>query len=215
MTADPKITSEIKQVFDILERKIVIPKTKNILISPFSTRSTILKLIEQEMDNHTNGEAAYIIMKMNSLQDRDIIQKLYKASQAGVKIDLLVRGVCCLVPGVENESENIRVISIVDRFLEHARVFIFANGGDEKIYIGSADIMTRNLDHRIEVLIPLLDQEIKQKVRKTIDLQLNESVKGRIIDTEQSNEYVALNDNVNESSQHQIYDYIKGQVLMQ
>ena len=129
-----------------------------------------------------------------------------------VKIKLLVRGVCCLVPGIENLSDNIEVFSIVDRYLEHGRIFIFANGNEESIYIGSADLMTRNLDHRIEVITPLLDPDIKQRVRKTVDLQFEEGVKRRIIDENQLNNYVSLDEDINQSSQHLIYEYLKNKI---
>ena len=124
-----------------------------------------------------------------------------------MKIRLLVRGICCLMPGIKNQSENIQVTSIVDRFLEHARVYIFANGGKEKMYIGSADWMTRNLDHRIEVVTPILDSEAFQKIKKIVQLQLDDKVKSRIIDKDQKNEYVKF-DAQSKSSQHLIYDEI-------
>ena len=127
---------------------------------------------------------------MNNLQDRKMIKQLYKASNAGVKIRLLIRGICCLIPGVENMSENIVITSIVDRFLEHGRLYCFANDGNEEMYIGSADWMTRNLDHRIEVITPILDNEIKHHLKELLNLQLNDTVKARIIDAEQINHYV-------------------------
>ena len=148
-----------------------------------------------------------MILKMNSLQDKKMIKLLYKASNAGVKIRLIVRGICCLVAGVEGQSENIYITSIVDRFLEHARVYIFGNEGREKMYIGSADWMTRNLDHRIEVLTPILDQDVFPKIRQLVQLQLDDKVKARIIDKEQINEYVATEEG--QSSQHLTYEMIE------
>ena len=207
MTADQRITSEILQVFSVLERKLIIPKIKKLLVSPFNTRSSFDKHIEREIDYAKQGKEAYITLKLNSLQDQQLIDHLYKASNAGVKIRLLVRGICCLVPGIKNQSENIQVTSIVDRFLEHARVYIFANGGKEKMYIGSADWMTRNLDHRIEVVTPILDSEAFQKIKKIVQLQLDDKVKSRIIDKDQKNEYVKF-DAQSKSSQHLIYDEI-------
>ena len=191
MTANKKITSEISQVFQLLERNIIIPKTKKILVSPFTTRTTFEKLIRTEIDNAKTGKEAYIILKLNSLQDHRMIDLLYEASNAGVNIRLIVRGICCLVPGIEGQSKNIYVTSIVDRFLEHGRVYIFANDGDEKMYMGSADWMTRNLDHRIEVITPILDNEVYIKIRKVIQLQLDDTVKARIINENQDNPYVA------------------------
>ncbi|WP_179375763.1 polyphosphate kinase 1 [Winogradskyella wichelsiae] len=204
MTANPKITEELCQVFQILERQIIIPKSKQLLISPFTTRSQFTALIDLEIENALAGKTAYIILKLNSLQDAKMIKHLYKASNAGVKIRLLIRGICCLVPGIKNQSENIIVTSIVDRFLEHGRLYIFGNNGKEKMYLGSADWMTRNLDHRIEVIIPILDRDIHLKLKEVLELQLNDNVKSRVIDANQNNHYVAK-DALSESSQHQIY----------
>jgi polyphosphate kinase len=204
LTANQKITNELMQVFQVIERKIIIPKSKKLLISPFTTRRKFIALIETEIENSKAGKEAYIILKMNSLQDPEMIVLLYKASNAGVKIKLLVRGICCLVPGIQEQSENIEITSIVDRFLEHGRVYIFCNAGKEKMYTGSADWMTRNLDHRIEVIVPILDKDIKNDIRTFIDLQLNDEVKARLIDAKQSNTYVKTNSS-EESSQQLTY----------
>lgn len=190
MTKREKITSELAQVFQVLERKIIIPKSKKLLISPFTSRSTFLELIDQEIKNVKEGKEAYIILKLNSLQDKRMIEALYEASNAGVKIDLVVRGICCLVPGIEGQSENISIKSVLGQFLEHARVYIFANDGNEKMYIGSADWMTRNLDHRIEVIAPILDADMHQQLRTYVQWQLDDTVKSRIIDAKQKNTYV-------------------------
>jgi polyphosphate kinase len=205
LTAHPKLTFELSQVFQVLQRKIIIPKTKYLLISPFSTRNIFEELIETEIENALNGMEAYIIIKMNSLQDKGMIKLLYKASNAGVKIRLLIRGICCLVPGVKGQSENITITSIVDRFLEHSRVFLFANGGKEKLYMGSADWMTRNLDHRIEVVTPILDVKVFQKLKMTLQIQLEDQVKARKIGRSQKNSYINIEKAANQSSQHEIY----------
>ena len=204
MTSNSKITKELKQVFQVLERTIIIPKSKRLLISPFTTRSTFRELIESEIETAKSGNEAYIILKMNSLQDPKMIKLLYKASNAGVKIRLLIRGICCLIPGIEGQSENILITSIVDRFLEHGRLYIFGNNGKEKMYFGSADWMTRNLDHRIEVITPVLDKSIQQQLRELLNLQLTDDVKSRVIDADQKNKYVKAN-SLKESSQHNIY----------
>lgn len=209
MTADKKLTKELSQIFEVLEGKLIVPKVKRLLVSPFNTRATFLKLIEKEIQNAQLGKEAYIILKMNSLQDKAMIYELYKASQSGVIVKLIVRGICCLVPGIKGLSENIKVISIVDRFLEHSRVYIFANGGDEKMYIGSADWMTRNLDHRIEVLVHIKDKEVYHKIFKTIDLQLSDNVKARIIDSAQENNYINIKVDYTNSSQHLTYNFLK------
>jgi len=206
MTANQSITNDLLHVFQVLERKIIVPKSKKLLISPFSSRSIFTELIEFEIEQALKGKEASIVLKLNSLQDQKMIEMLYKASNAGVKIRLLVRGICCLVPGIQGQSKNITVTSVVDRFLEHARVYIFGTTGREKMYIGSADWMTRNLDHRIEVITPILDQDIYQKIWKTIQLQLADRTKARIIDAEQSNKYVAFSKK--DSSQILIYKNI-------
>ncbi len=206
MTANKKITAELLQVFQVLERKLIIPKTKQLLVSPFTTRSNFEELINNEIAFSEAGKEAYITLKLNSLQDEKMIKLLYKANNAGVKIRLLIRGICCLISGIEGQSENIIVTSIVDRFLEHGRVYIFANGGKEKMYIGSADWMTRNLDHRIEVITPILDKKIAVKLKTILKLQLDDTVKGRIIDANQKNKYVTNKINNEPSSQHLIYN---------
>ena len=163
------------------------------MISPFSTRSGFEKLVDKEINRAKAGKKAYMILKMNSLEDREMIELLYEASQTGVKIRLIVRGICCLVPQVPGLSDNIEVISIVDRFLEHARVYIFGNGGKEKMYLASADWMTRNLDRRVEVVFPIYDAALFQELRSIIDLQLADNVKARIIHPEKDNTYVEKN----------------------
>ncbi len=204
LTAKEKITSEILQVFQVLERKLIFPKTKQLLVSPFTTRSTFEELVKNEIKIAKAGKNAYITLKLNSLQDEKMIKLLYRANNAGVKVRLLIRGICSLVSGIEGQSEHIRVTSIVDRFLEHGRIYIFGNDGKEKLYIGSADWMTRNLDHRIEVIVPVLDSDIASQLRGVLRLQLEDTVKSRIIDAKQQNEYVINTRNVL-SSQHEIY----------
>ena len=206
LTAKKKITAELLQVFQVLESKLIIPKTEHLLVSPFTSQSTFRELINNEIAFAKEGKESYITLKLNSLQDPKMIKLLYKASNAGVKVRLLVRGICCLVPGVKGQSENIIVTSVIDRFLEHARVYLFANGGEEKVYIGSADWMTRNLQHRIEVIVSLLDKDVIEKLKDILKLQLNDTVKSRIIDTDQKNKYVPNMSNEKISSQHLIYN---------
>lgn len=208
LTADARLADETVKVFELLEGKIILPKTKHLMISPFSTRSGFEKLIAKEIKNAKAGKEAYMILKMNSLEDRGMIEKLYEASQAGVKIQMIVRGICCLVPQVKGLSENIEVISIVNRFLEHARVYIFANGGKEKMYLASADWMTRNLDRRVEVAFPIYDKAVFKELRAIIDLQWSDNVKARIINEAQDNPYVR-NDQAELSSQLAIYEMLK------
>jgi len=189
LTSKTSITNDLKQVFCVLEGKQILPKTKHLLVSPFTARSSFMKRIENEITLAKLKKDAYIILKLNSLQDKDMIKALYRASNAGVKIKLIIRGICCLVPGVKGQSENIEIISIVDQYLEHARVYIFGNEGQELVFLGSADWMTRNLDHRIEVITPVLTDDLKKQVKAFVNFQLNDNQKARIIDAHQQNVY--------------------------
>lgn len=208
MTRHKKITMEINKIFLVLEGIFLVPKAKKLLVSPFTMRYQFVSLVENEILAAQSGKEAYIIMKMNSLQDKSMIKLLYEASQKGVQIRLLIRGICSLVPGIKNQSENIQITSILDRFLEHGRVYIFGNGGDEKMFIGSADWMTRNLSHRIEVVTPVLDPDNFKIIRDVIDIQLADNVKARVIDEDQKNEYVK-NDKKKIRSQYETYNYFK------
>ena len=189
LSADQRLGEEARKVFMVLEGRIIFPPTNHLLVSPFSTRLKFEKFIDQEIANAKEGKTAYMILKMNSLEDTGMVKKLYDASQAGVKIQLIVRGICRCIPGVPGKSENIQIISIIDRFLEHARVYIFGNGGKEKMYTASADWMTRNLDKRVEVCMPIYDPKIYQELREIIDIQLRDNVKSRWVDEDQSNQY--------------------------
>ncbi len=190
LTCNKKLTGELKKVFKLIEDfKPEKYRFTNLLVSPINLRQSMLNMIDREIHNARAGLKAYIIMKMNSLVDTELIEKLYDASRAGVRIDLIVRGICCLTPGVKGQSENIHAISIVDKFLEHARIYIFANGGKEQMYMGSADMMTRNLDSRIEVCFPILSNHIKEELRELINIQLSDNTKARILDAYQINEY--------------------------
>ncbi|MEP7235436.1 MAG: polyphosphate kinase 1, partial [Ignavibacteriota bacterium] len=160
-TTDTRITKEVKEVFQILGRKERSTEFEHLLVAPFSMRKTFEKRIEKEMKFAAEGKRAEIIVKINSLEDEEMIERLYQASNAGVKIRLIVRGICCVIPGVPGMSINMKAISIVDRYLEHARLFIFHNGGQERYYVASADWMTRNLSHRIEVGFPIYDEAIQ------------------------------------------------------
>ncbi|MCX6310149.1 MAG: hypothetical protein NT084_00730 [Bacteroidetes bacterium] len=152
-------------------------------------RKRFTSLIDKEIDNANKNNPAWIILKLNNLIDRNLILKLYEASRAGVKIKLLVRGTCSLVPRVKGFSENIEAISIVGRFLEHARVFIFCNGGDEKYFISSADWMSRNLDHRSEVAVPIFDVDSQQEMKQILNLQLRDNRKARVLGGKEENSY--------------------------
>ncbi len=209
-TADSRLTTEVNNVFSFLEN--VKPPSKafeHLLVGKFNLRSKLYALIDHEIDAAKKGEVGSMILKFNSLEDKEIILKLYEASRAGVKIRLIIRGICCLVPGVPEVSENIEVISIVDRYLEHARVFIFHNGGDELMYLSSADWMERNLSFRIETTFPVFDPVLRQEIRNLIDLQLNDNVKARIIDKFDLNEYRRTGNDIPVRAQLETYFYFK------
>lgn len=207
-TAHHKITKELDRVFQVLEGELIVPRTKHLLVSPFNTRRVFSKMIQQEIDLARDGKEAKITIKMNSLEDRDMIELLYKASNAGVEIRMLVRGFTCLVPGVNGLSANIYMTSILDRYLEHGRIYVFHNGGDEKVYMGSADWMTRNLDRRIEVLVPIYDDDIADELKDILNIQLSDNVKARVQDADETNRYVK-NEKENIRSQVRIYEYLK------
>jgi polyphosphate kinase len=178
-TANQHILKEVNRVFTFLEKSYKIPVHKHLLISPFSTSSGFKERIVREMALAQAGKNALIRIKINNITNYDLVTALYEASQAGVQIRMIVRGICCLVPGVPGISDNIEVISVVDRFLEHPRMVIFENSGDREIYISSADWMTRNLDNRVEVTCPIYDKDIQQELVDTFELSWNDNVKAR------------------------------------
>lgn len=209
-TADTRLTNEVARVFSYLEteRRPEQP-FEHLLVGQFNLRSGLEALIEHEIAQAKAKRVARIILKMNSLQDENMIQMLYRASQAGVKVVLIIRGICCLVPGIKGMSENIHAISIVDRFLEHSRVFIFHNGGEERIYFSSADWMVRNLSYRVETAFPLYDETLRAQVMDLINLQLNDNVKARILDKDMRNLYYKDGSDFPIRSQVDSYYYIK------
>lgn len=209
-TADPRLCGEVSTVFTFLEN-IKPPKEEfeHLLVGRFNLRPGLYALIDNEIAAAQQGRSAAMTLKINSLEDRGIIGKLYEASQAGVKIRLIIRGICCLVPGVEGLSDNIEIISIVDRFLEHARVFVFHNGGDERVFLSSADWMERNLSHRIETTFPVYDPDLKAEIIALLNLQLNDNVKARYIDPKHSNEYRRTDTDIPVRAQIETYFYFK------
>jgi polyphosphate kinase len=209
LTADPRITGEVQKLFQFYEDNLKLNSYKHLVISPFIMRKKFTNLINKEMANARAGKEAYIILKMNSIVDREMIRHLYEASQAGVKIKLIIRGICSLVSGVEGLSDNIEAISIVDKYLEHARVFIFCSGGAEKYFISSADWMTRNLDHRSEVAVPIYDKRIQKELRDIIDIQLKDNTKARILNKKQNNKYKVTDSPVKVRAQDYTYEYLK------
>lgn len=208
-TANPAITKELVKLFDGLQKKVFYRGFEYLIASPLESRQKIYDLIDSEIKSAKSGKNAYIILKMNSLTDEDMIAKLYDANNAGVKINLIIRGMCCLVPGVKGYSENIEIISIIDRFLEHARVWIFGNNGAEKIFLSSADLMARNLDHRVEVGFPILDPLVRSEIRDIINIQLKDNTKAREINQLNNNRYKKNKIKTQNRAQTDIYTYLK------
>ena len=184
MTADPKIGTEAARVFQALAMGETVEDMDYLLVAPKCLQNKVLAMIDEEIEHAKAGEQAYIGLKMNSLTDKRIMNKLVEASCAGVHIDMVVRGICCLIPGVKDATENIRVISIVGRFLEHSRIYIFGSKGREKVYIASADYMTRNTLRRVEVAAPVCDPAIKERLLEMFRIMLNDNQKARHEDSE-------------------------------
>ena len=193
LTSDDRVTNEIHKVFEFFSANYKRALYRNIIVSPFNTRRRFGMLIDNEIANAKKGKPAYITLKLNNLVDEYMIRKLYEAGQNGVRIKLLIRGICSLVPGVKGMSDNIEAYSIVDRFLEHSRIMIFGNNGDELCFIGSADWMERNIDRRVEVSVPIYDKTIKKEINKVLDIQFKDNVKRRILDKSLRNDYVVNN----------------------
>jgi len=206
LTANSKILKDINKVFDFFRVNYKVYRYKHIITSPHYTKTKLFNLIDNEILNANSGKPAYIKLKMNSISNNDMIKKLYEASRAGVQIQMIVRGICCLIPGVNGMSENIEVISIVDKFLEHTRLFVFANNDDPKIYISSADWMTRNIHTRVEVTCPIYDENIKKELLDLFDICWNDNVKARVINETQDNNYLK-NDKKKIRAQFETYNY--------
>ncbi len=209
-TKDTRLTNEVARIFKFLET-VKEPKHefKHLLVGQFNLRSSLNKMINKEIKNARAGKKAMILIKCNSLEDKAIIQRLYAASAAGVTIKIIVRGICSLVPGIKGVSENIEAISIVDRFLEHARIFYFYDGGKEHLYLSSADLMTRNLSLRIETAFPILDKDIAKEVKNFLRIQLKDNVKARIIDGKKDSLYRKDGSDLPVRAQLETYYYLK------
>ena len=209
LTADPAITDEVKKVFNFIENPFKPVSFNYLLVSPQNTRLRFHEFIEREITNAKAGKSAGIYLKLNAITDKEMIDALYRASCAGVKIRMIVRGTCVLVPQIPHLSENILVTSIVDQYLEHARVYIFENDGKKDTYISSADWMPRNLDNRIEVGVKIFDPILRSTIHDIFNIQCNDNVKARIIDKDNTNNYVLRGNKKKIRAQHAIYDYLK------
>ena len=190
MTARPKIVNEVAKVFDFIDRPFSPFRFNELLVSPNSMKSRILRMLDTEIRNAGEGKEAWVKIKINHITDTDMVAMLYLASKAGVKIDIVIRGNCSLVPGIKGLSENIRCVGIIDRYLEHSRILIFANGGKPRYFLGSADWMPRNLLNRIEVLTPVYDEEMQADLMRTISYGMRDTTNGRIVDGKGTNNFV-------------------------
>ena len=196
MTARQGIVSEVAKVFDFIDRPFSPMRFRELLVSPNSMKTRILRLFDNEIKNAQEGRPAWVKIKINHITDPDVVNKMYAASRAGVRIDALVRGNCSLVPGIEGVSDNIRVVGIIDRYLEHSRILIFCNNDKPRYFIGSADWMPRNLVNRIEVLTPVYDDEMKRDLMRTVDYGLRDTTNGRIVDGRGTNEIQPVKEGV-------------------
>ncbi len=210
LTTDKKLTTELKRVFRYLYNQTTIPRFKYLLVSQFNIRDQFNSLIDNEIENRKSGKKGHILIKVNNLEDRRMIDRLYQASLAGVEITIIVRSICCLIPGLKPYGNNIKIVRLVDRYLEHSRIFVFHNRGREKVFMGSADWMKRNLSDRIEVVFPINDDVLKKEVIRYLAFQLHDNTKARLLDKNLHNN-VILNKNgaVNIRAQYHIYNWLK------
>ena len=207
LTADRRIALEVQHVFNMMDQSLHHHQFRHLLVSPVNARRRLNQLINNEIKLAKNGEAAKIRLKINNLTDPKMIEKLYEASNAGVEIQLIVRGVCCLIPKIRNKSMHIQAISIVDRYLEHARFMIFENGGSPLYFLSSADWMERNLDKRIEVGTPVYDVEIQEELSRIFTMQWEDSVKARKINKTHRNDYKTASNGKAVRSQEELWNY--------
>lgn len=207
-TSNNKILKELKKIFEFLQSNYKIYEYKHLIVSPHQTKNKLFELIDNEINNAQKGIKSEIILKLNSFTSYKFVDKLYDASKSGVKIKLLVRGICCLIPQKLNLSENIEVKSVIDRYLEHSRVYVFENSGDKKVYISSADLMTRNIEKRVEVACPIYQVDLKKQILDSLDISLSDNVKTRLINHETQN--IIYKDSKRKiRSQWKMYEYFK------
>ncbi len=212
-TANQEIAKEVNMLFHLLESPYTPPKFKHFLVAPYYMRKDIIRLLNTEIKNAREGREAWAIIKLNSLVDKKLVRKLSQASNAGVKIQIICRGICVMVPGIPGFSENIEIVGVVDKFLEHARIMVFANGGNPAYYISSADWMIRNFDHRFEVACPIYDPKIREELMFMLRVQLQDNVKARLINSNPINQYrLPAPGEKPMRSQFYLYDYFKGKV---
>jgi len=213
LTSDKRISKEVGKVFTFFSNNFKTGSYKHLIVAPFFMRTRFFKLISREIANAKLGKEAYIILKLNSLVDRGIIKKLYQASNAGVKVKLIIRSNSSIVPGIKKQSENIEIISIVDRLQENARIFVFCNEGKERVFLSSGDWMVRNFDQRNETAVPIYDSRIKKELKTILKIQLADNTKARVLNKNQSNEYKLIRKNeMKNHAQVDIYNYFKNKI---
>ena len=211
-TADPRLTHDVRKVFAFLAGEEKKPTFEHLLVAPFYMREAFYDLIDNEAVAARTGAVGRMLLIMNSLEDQEIIDRLYEADQAGVRTEMIIRGICCLVSGIEGQSERTQIRSIVDRFLEHARLYIFHNQGDEKYYLSSADWMNRNLSKRVEVAFPVYDPDVRRELRQIVEIQRLDNTKARIIDAEQTNAYVEPGEMEQVRAQIETYEMLRSKL---
>jgi polyphosphate kinase len=212
LTGNQAITTEVNKVFHLFESKFIMPTFDNLIVAPFNIRNFFMEMLDREISNAEDGKEAWAILKMNSISDKTIAKKLYDASKAGVKLRLIIRGISILVPDLPEHSKNIEALSIVDKYLEHSRVFIFCNGGENKYYIASADWMPRNFDHRVEVVCPVYDEDIQKELMDMIQIQLRDNTQARYLGRKNMNQYRKTRKKTKHRAQFEIYDYLKAKL---
>lgn len=205
-TSNKEILKDLNKLFNFFDTNYIVNKYKHLIVSPHYSRNAMYELIAEQVEIARNGGKGLIRLKLNSISNYEVIDKLYEASNAGVKIQMIIRGICCLIPGVKGLSDNIEVISIIDKFLEHPRVYIFGEEDTEKVFLSSSDWMTRNLDNRVEVSVPIYDENVKREIIETHMISWNDNVKARILNKEMDNRYKE-DDNSLTRSQFEAYDY--------
>jgi polyphosphate kinase len=213
-TSKKEFSDDLQQLFFYLQSRLQPEQFgkisfNHLLVSQFNMIKRFRKMIDREIENAKQGLPAHIIIKVNNLQEREMVEKLYEASMAGVKIELIIRSICCVAPGIEKQSENITIRRIVDRYLEHARIFMFHNNGEPEIYMGSADWMSRNLHSRIEVIFPIYDEQLKTQIKDILQLQLRDTKKAVLFRADLSNEKILTVSGKPIASQEATYEYVR------
>jgi polyphosphate kinase len=209
LTGNQDLTAEVNKVFHLFESKFIMPTFDHLIVAPFNIRIFFLEMLDNEMKNAAEGKEAWAILKMNSISDKKIARKIYEVAKAGVDLKMIVRGICIIDPGDPEIFDEIDAFSIVDKYLEHSRVFICCNGGNPKYYIASADWMPRNFDHRVEVACPILDKGIQQELMDMMQIQLQDNTQARYLRRSDMNEYRKTEDSTPHRAQFEIYDYFK------